>query len=216
MRAGLARLSAAFRESDAPLVSDQDLRAGLGRLRAAIAEKRRAGEWINTYVNAFDVMGRPRLEAAITYTLAWLLNPEESHGLGDQVLRQVLQHASRGRRLRTGGVTVECEVPFALGRFDISVCGPGWRLVIENKVDSWESDSQTPRYAEELRRSGGVPLGIFLTPRGTAPQDTEIFRALSYRKLREFVLAAQPSDSRAVDAEVLVQHFCDHILHHLR
>ena len=42
--------------------------------------------------NVFDVLRISKMEIRHSNMLAWLLNPKETHGLGDTFLRKFLQH----------------------------------------------------------------------------------------------------------------------------
>ena len=119
----------------------------------------------------FDEMGLSRI-------LAWLLNPEATHGQGGHFLRLFLD------RLATGWSSDDCErakvkaeSPIKEGRLDIIVRSGDRALVIENKP--WAADQPTQleryfRYLDSLLiHSGGLRatdcLLIYLTADGSFP-----------------------------------------------
>ncbi len=65
--------------------------------------------------NLFDALGVWHRELQHSWLLAWLLDPRESHGLGDYFLRAFLSHAAKEARAR--GISVPTP-------FDID----GWAL----------------------------------------------------------------------------------------
>ncbi|MEK7405193.1 MAG: PD-(D/E)XK nuclease family protein [Acidobacteriota bacterium] len=177
---------------------------GLGR---RVEKARRQGKWIKTHFNVFDVLGRPRLELAHSGVLAWLLDPEEAHGLGDAFLRGFLRRVAPGSRFRTGSVRVQRERRIAEGFLDINVQGPDWRLVVENKIDCPEGEDQTEKYWRCLNKYGRRTriVAVFLTPDGRKPQCPR-FRPLSWRKLESLLCDLNVRG----DAAVVIRHFAEH------
>jgi hypothetical protein len=202
------------RESESQSLAQ--LAEGLRRIASQIQERRDNGEWISEFVNLFAVTGRTGLEAAHSSVVAWLLDPQESHGLRDRVLHEFLLAAGgRAERAETTGATIKRECRCGRLIFDIVVTGRNrdWFLVVENKVNSPEGDGQTSNYCATLEKRygkiGEKVFCIFLT-RGKKAGDGR-FKAFSYRRLRGLLSVAKPGG----DAAVIVRHFCDHILRNL-
>ncbi|HXU37430.1 MAG TPA: PD-(D/E)XK nuclease family protein [Blastocatellia bacterium] len=140
-----------------------------------------------------------RSETRHSNFIAWLLNPQEFHGLGSLALQKFLdvcmlalseskQHERPGmpisvfEELTVGAasvseVKVETEKPIGkYGRIDIYLTGiirdsggssRNFNVLIENKVDSREHDSQTVKYYEWLKANslaGDLYLLVYLTP----------------------------------------------------
>lgn len=144
-------------------------------------------------VNLLHVFGIGRQEAPHSRFLGWLLDPQGSHGLGTAFL---------GAFLRLAQKTCECEFDADLsaakiklergtdkGVLDITVIGPNFLCVVENKLLATEGLDQTQRYAdfaeEEACRQEISPahvLLVFLSPRGRRPRDAR-FHALAYPPL---------------------------------
>ena len=101
--------------------------------------------------------------------LAWLFSPWEAHGLGDRFLMAFVK-AATGKELPNGRVyNVVCRKPIRAGIIDIEVQGDGWVLAVENKVDSFETPSQTIVYAKHYRKIKKVvrPCSVYFS-RGVA------------------------------------------------
>ena len=122
-------------------------------------------------------------ENKLSDVLAWLLNPQESHGQGDLFLRLLFKQIGLGSIASlTSEATVQREAPtFGIEKYrrrmDVLVKAGAW-LVIENKVDSSEQYEQVRDYLEHLHRcSGGrnskIAL-IYLTPNGRSPESLDL------------------------------------------
>jgi hypothetical protein len=92
--------------------------------------------------NLLSVTGQDHLELAHSAVLAWLLQPDESHGLGDAMLRQLLARSRAGIPLALQDAPlvarVTRELPLDSGRLDIAGILPNAVFFIEVKVDDVE------------------------------------------------------------------------------
>ena len=143
--------------------------------------------------DALDFIGQLRLgtgrslwgwEEFHSGMLAWLLDPKESHGLGDRFLKRFLiraavRPAGRSTDWSATEVTREWshEVDGQRGSLDILVVNEAQQVLcaIENKVFSEEHSEQLTRYrrALEVPYSNFTRHHLFLTPRGTHPSREE-------------------------------------------
>ena len=93
--------------------------------------------------NAFEVLGMLRREPAHSAMLAWLLDPEACHGLGDSFLRAFW--------LRVVGECPTTLTPAMVSRkrmghssrAEITVAGPTWRLTIEISASAGLANNET-------------------------------------------------------------------------
>mgnify|MGYP006293141705 CR=1 FL=1 len=130
--------------------------------------------------------------------LAYLLDPEEDHGLGSRFLRlflgKLVQEYPSRLRSKHGLAPIDFEYnPFenvhvirertilSQKRVDIfiRVKDTGWIIVIENKVSSLESEKQTIFYNDELQekyKEASVIIPIFLAPFKQRPSCKEFFK----------------------------------------
>ena len=156
--------------------------------------------------NLFDVLGIQRRELQHSAFLAWLLNPQGSHGLRDYFLRHFLLHAAAEGRDRGIGdftpIDVDCwkldgiDVQVATERHNIDILivdgDDEFVCLIENKVGAGEHDDQLSRYLEtvEGEYEGLTPFPIFLTPDGMEPVseiDAERWIPLGYDKVSDII-----------------------------
>lgn len=147
--------------------------------------------------NVFEALGVARRELHHSSFLAFLLDPRESHGLGDLFLRRFLQEVSRVAPEPTISVIdLDCfdlsrtEVRREYENIDIFLRDPTHKIsvVIENKVGTKQHDGQLKTYADLVTRRfpGHRFVGIYLTPEGDDAQDSQ-YIATSYGIVRTLV-----------------------------
>ena len=141
--------------------------------------------------DALDFIGRMHLgtgralwgrEEFQSDVLAWLMDPGESHGLGDRFLKRFLlragvPHAIQSSDWSATEVVREWRnvVDDEVGFLDILVVNEAQQVLcaIENKVFSREHSEQLTRYRRALQKKDAYPTftkhHVFLTPEGTQP-----------------------------------------------
>lgn len=127
--------------------------------------------------NPIRVMQMERMEIRHTAILAWLLDPHESHGLGDHFLKAFLGEAFRGTEKRPSAIEIsncdlrDAEILREKRNMDLFISAPrnGWAIVIENKLGSKQHGDQLKRYIKRAKRDAEAQKqdftlrGIFLT-----------------------------------------------------
>jgi PD-(D/E)XK nuclease superfamily len=132
--------------------------------------------------NPFVAMRWTRQEIRHSAFLRWLLDPSETHGLGDYFLGLLLKRVAK--RSATGGPSVVDIDSWDLSR---AVVHHEWRgvdvlvqddanrfvAVIENKTDSTEHSDQLRRYRLDVERHfpSHSRLFVYLTPGADTPSD---------------------------------------------
>jgi hypothetical protein len=196
------------------LVVDND---DLERLETLIAE-----------FNIFEAIGSVRHELRHSELLAFLLDPNEAHGLGDSFLRRLLQRAlatSEGK-VPVSPVDLdvweldEVEVRREWSSIDILVVDSRNKLavIIENKIDSSEHSDQLRRYWAIVGRE--FPdhrlLGLYLTPDRDEPSDKSYF-AIDYGLVADLV--ERFTDTRAStigpDVRTVLRHYGQMLRRHI-
>ena len=176
--------------------------------------------------NVFDALGIVRAEIRHSAFLRWLLDPNESHGLGAMFLRPVLMDMLRNTPdekrplspVDLDGVEFRgVEVSAERERIDILVTSddPPLVLAIENKVDSGEHSGQLARYRETVQRlfPGREALFVYLTREGDEPSD-EAWTPYSYRDVHRVMERVERTNEGSIGDDVRV--FLDHYLSLLR
>jgi hypothetical protein len=175
--------------------------------------------------NIFEALKISKLEIRHSNFLAWLLDPNQSHGQHDLFLNAVVvdmfgknpqQQLINSVSLETAGRR-EVRIRREFQNIDILIESemPRFVIAIENKVRSHEHSNQLSRYQKIVKeRHPDTPaLFIFLTRDGTAASDGA-WTAYSYRDLHETLSRVRGENKNDIDAGVLI--FLDHYLNSIR
>lgn len=162
---------------------------------------------IEAYLNRFNpirVMKMERMEIRHSRILGWLLNPIETHGLGDAFLKAFLAEAFRGARLTNKPSALDimradlskADIRVEWNNIDIFVfCtqpNQNWAFIIENKFDSTQSENQLTKYRKKLskhfqvNKTNAISMGVFLTLWDEAPDDDE-YVSINYESVFELL-----------------------------
>lgn len=179
--------------------------------------------------NPIKTMGMERMEIRHSAILAWLLNPQETHGLGDTFLKAFLSEALRGDdgKARPTALDVsqadmmDAEIRREWRSIDLLVLSPrnGWIFVIENKFDSAQHSNQLKRYMDVVDATfmgtGNFQLvrGVFLTLWEEEPEDDR-YAPIEYGVICELLDQAALSGQLPLTPEV--QTFLHHYLEVIR
>lgn len=213
-RSGLLRLRNGFAtiyEQEKPQ-RVEEFRIAFTQLISSVKQMQERGLWRKYYFNIFETLEYQRRENIHSNLLAWLLNPEESHGIGEVFLRSFVEKVFNIKDLPANfPVKVFREKQEGKNRhiYDIVVEGNNWWLVIENKIDSEEQEGQTKGYAEDWRHRGILGKNVllaYINPTGRRPESSD-FTPVSYRTIRGLLKSMKFQG----DSNVLINHFIDHI-----
>lgn len=179
--------------------------------------------------NIFKALRADRNELRHSNMLAWLLDPEESHGLDDLFVRRwlmrVLNQAAITNIKPAGWISpvavdvleVErIEVHRELDNIDLlftihTGTGAEWTICIENKINSTQGHDQLARYHETVeRRFSGSDrrLYVFLTKNAEVPAHAE-FIPVTYSEVNQVLAScvALKRDAMAADPLLLIDHY---------
>lgn len=155
--------------------------------------------------NIFDALGIVRQELRHSDFLAFLLDPQQNHGLGDSFVRKLLQRiliANQDKASRVSPVHLDAwdlshlTVRREWQNIDVLVVDHVNKLVVvfENKIASSEHSNQLLRYLSivdgEFPSKEWTCLAIYLTPDGGDPSSTDYLPA-------DFGIVADTVDSLA-------------------
>lgn len=142
----------------------------LAELSRIEGELRAQGRWASGPSDLMGVLQVAFDEVKHCRVLAWLLDPNGAHQLGDRFLRQFIGDLSRRGVLAVqddkslGRVTVGVEEAKGTTRADIVVRSPEWMILIEAKILAGEQPTQGARL--ESLWAEGEPVLVFLTKTG--------------------------------------------------
>ncbi|MDU6296185.1 PD-(D/E)XK nuclease family protein [Clostridium celatum] len=167
--------------------------------------------------NAFETLGIVKTEIRHSNVLAWLLNPNENHGLGDVFIKKFVQSVMTlaGDRLSNCNLNIfdislmdyyDFIVRREWKNIDILVESEENNLVIciENKVDSKESKHQLNKYYEIINNEYKKynKIFIFLTPEGNDASDTENWITTNYSTIMALIEKLLDLKSNNINDEV--------------
>ncbi len=174
--------------------------------------------------NAFQVLRIVRKELRHSDFLAYLLDPQENHGLGDTFVRKLLKRACPKESTDANTISAidldtmdfdGLEVRREWKNIDIllKVSSANQRLVaiIENKIDTSEHSGQLQKYREQVTRdfAGWKTLFIYLSISGEIPSD-DSFVPIDYGSLVVALESAlrNPIVSPSLEARSLILQYC--------
>lgn len=167
--------------------------------------------------NIFDALGAVRSELRHSSFLAFLLDPKESHGLGDSFLRRFVdllaKQVSAGSAAILGSMELSgISVRREWNRVDVLLLNDKHKIaiIIENKVGTHEHSNQLSRYWESIGSyfKGYSIFGIYLTPYGETPSH-ESYVAISYANIcaELKLLLTDKGIAFIPDVTILIEHY---------
>jgi hypothetical protein len=179
--------------------------------------------------NIFEALGAVRQEVRHSDFLAFLLDPAENHGLGDEFARRLLQRILSSAGAGAVGLSpIDLDIwsldALAVERewhdIDILLLDEPHRLavVIENKIGCVEHSDQLARYfkAATQRCPGWKIVGIYLTP-DAEPPSHECYIAADYLSVCQIVEKLIESRSSTIGADVrtMMVHYAQMLRRHI-
>jgi len=172
-------------------------KAALDRFLADNPQLEELSDRLATF-NVFRTLKIEKAEIRHSNVLAWLLDPEESHSLGDIVLRRVLSNMLLQDDANVEGMSAakvelmdfpDIEIRREWRNIDILVIDRTNKLLvlIENKIYSGESPGQLDKYhksvSEEFPKFTLIPVFLTLTGDETSEGDDSKYICYSHLQL---------------------------------
>ena len=176
-------------------------------------------EWTSKF-NLFDVLKISRAEIRHSNMLAWLLNPNENHGLSDGLLRGIIQYytVKMNDRDVLRNLLIDCH-DFVILRewhhIDLLAVSENKKYVIciENKIDSGEHDNQLNRYRKHIKEyyPDYKQMYIFLSPDGVEASDPENWCSMGYEDVLTIIENLRRKTKLLPDVELLIDNYIETI-----
>jgi hypothetical protein len=189
---------------------------------------------IGAYLKRFNpikTMGMQHMEIRHSAILGWLLDPQESHGMGDQFLKAFLASALRDgtgehsafRALEISQADImDAEVRREWRSIDLLVISRtnGWVFIIENKFHSKQHGNQLKNYYQKVEdafssdhKANDQRLdihGIFLILHDEEPQDPR-YATIQYKDVLALLKRSIDDQVRPLSPEVriFIQHYVE-------
>ncbi len=180
--------------------------------------------------NLFRVLRVERAEIRHSNVLGWLMNPDESHGLGTIFLRRflsslLLANETNEIELRPADVELyglqnvevrrEWKNIDILAQFEVPKKGR-WCLLIENKIRSKEARQQLARYRQIVKQefAGDGIIPVYLTLDGEDPSEAGIdagYIPWSHQEVLDLAegIIEQNRGRVPEDAQIFLAHYLD-------
>lgn len=179
--------------------------------------------------NIFEAIGVVKQELRHSDFLAYILDPQQRHGLGDVFLKILLQTVLLAHR--------NADLPVSLVDMDVwslsdTVVFREWSsidillvseahqfaVIIENKIGTLEHSDQLHRYREAVKRQYPhlAIIALFLTPDGTVPSHTN-YLPVDYSQIVTMLdaLVIRRASSLGTDVRTLIVHYVQMLRRHI-
>ena len=177
-------------------------------------------EWTSK-LNLFDILKITRVEIRHSNMLSWLINPNENHGMGDNIIRGFIQYVVTSFSededifnyllMDFHDITVQRE----WHNIDIIAVSPDNHFVIciENKIDSKEHDDQLNRYHNIVGDSfqGYRKMFIYLSPDGEESSDSTNWCSMGYDDVLNIIESTRKKVQLAPETALLINNYIDTI-----
>lgn len=176
--------------------------------------------------NPIKVMRMEGMEIRHSNILAWLMDPQESHGLGDRFVKAFLAEAMKTSETDSQPNALDIiqadlsdvEVRREWQRIDLFILSRlnNWAFIIENKWHAKQREGQLASYHNLLNKSlsglqNGIKIrGIFLTLHGEAPDDKKYvqFNYGSVARLLHSIISSK-GNSLGDEVRAFIEHYTD-------
>lgn len=163
-------------------------------------------------LNVFEILGITRTEIRHSNFLAWLLDPNACHGLGDRFLRAFVAKLGQAEQLPQN--FSGCLVRREWQHIDLLLLCPEekYLLCIENKVFSGEHDNQLQRYRDVLEREypDYTKSFAFLTRDGRFPEgekECQYWQPVSYTDVLDAIAEIRKDAVITDEVKMLLEHY---------
>ena len=170
--------------------------------------------------NLFDVLKVSRTEIRHSNMLAWLMDPNENHGLGDAFLKGILQRLMENDldgKYDVFKILLSDMYSFSVYRewknIDILLVSSEEKILvaIENKISSHEHSNQLNRYREILETDfkDYKRVYVFLTPDGEEPSDVANWDVLTYTDVVEVLEHLYGQIELQQDVSLMIRNYIE-------
>lgn len=178
-------------------------------------------EWTGKF-NMFDILRITRAEIRHSNLLAWLLTPNENHGLNDSIIKGFIQFAISSFSDNNNDIFDTLLMDFRSfnilrewHHIDILAVSDKEKhiLCIENKIDTGEHDNQLARYQKVLDEAFPEykKTYIYLSPAGAESSVPDTWLSMSYTDVINIVENSCKKTKLLPEAEMLINNYVETI-----
>lgn len=171
-------------------------------------------KWIGEF-NLFDILKITRTEIRHSNMLAWLLNPNENHGLDSSIIKGYIQQFEPSLMDYSDFLILR-----EWNHIDILAVSSKDKFVlcIENKVDSYEHSDQLKRYQTSVERAypDYTYLFVLLSPYGYEASESDWY-SMAYQDVLKIIEDACKSkeDLLQPEAKLFIKNYVETIRRHI-
>lgn len=175
-------------------------------------------EWTSKF-NLFDILKISRTEIRHSNMLAWLLDPNENHGLGDRIIRGFIQFLVLRYQ-----PPIDIFDTLLMDSYDFTILRE-WQnidllaisqknnilICIENKIDSGEHDNQLDRYKNIIDKNyeSYTKFFLYLNPDGDYSSLPDLWYSMSYQDVLNIIDNALKNTKVLPESELLINNYVD-------
>ncbi len=178
-------------------------------------------EWAGKF-NLFDILKITRTEIRHSNLLAWLLTPNENHGLSDSIIKGFIQFAVTSFTDNNNDIFGALLMDFRSfnvlrewHHVDVLAVSDKEKYVlcIENKIDSGEHNNQLAHYQKTLEEAFPEykKTYIYLSPAGAESSIPDTWLSMSYTDVINIVENACSKTKLLPEAEMLINNYVETI-----
>ena len=170
-------------------------------------------------LNYFDILKIAEVEIRHSNMLKWLLNPNETHGLGDDILKGFIRYYIESSGFKTDDIKFllmdlyDFEIRREWEHTDIVAISKtdNFILCIENKIKSKEHDDQLDNYKKKIDKNYAdyTQWFIYLTPDGEEASISDTWISMSYRDVLSILKRAFNKGTLSQESELLIKNYID-------
>jgi len=177
-------------------------------------------EWTKKF-NLFDILKITRTELRHSNILSWLINPNENHGLNDNIIKGFVQYVI------TSFSNNEDVFEVLLMDYHSFIVQREWKnidllaisfeekflLCIENKIFSEEHNNQLIKYRETLEEiyPDYRKMFVFLSPDGSEASDSKNWCSMSYQDVVDIIEKSTGKVNLLPEVEMLINNYVEAI-----
>ena len=178
-------------------------------------------EWTGKF-NMFDILKITRAEIRHSNVLAWLLSPNENHGLNDSVIKGLFQFVVSSFSDNNNDIFDTLLMDFRsfnimreMHHIDVLALSEKEKyiLCIENKIDTKEHDNQLARYQKIIEENFPEykKTYIYLSPSGVESSLPDTWFAMSYTDIVNIIENSCRKIKLLPEAEMLINNYIETI-----
>ncbi len=175
--------------------------------------------WKDKY-NLFDVLRITNMEIRHSNILAWLLDPNENHGLGDSFIRELVTRIQYVNETKVDTIKLllqdfyTYQILREANHMDIVLLSQAEKTVfiIENKIWSGESKHQLKDYLEKSKeeyQDCDNRIYVFLTPDGHEASDPDNWISISYSDVIQALENALQGKQLSEVTQVIIENYIE-------